>query len=144
MQLFILNSLLKSRCVWNSSQTRPPLVRLFKIPPSLQSRRILQCNPRFFFRNNVIPPSWRLILPASWDKSNTDFMGEVPSSLTHHSSLSFFLDFSRWRLRSMYVWVSVKKCLLCKLDTTSCKQGVSLHILCSPLEEVQLLLMHLG
>ena len=31
----------------------------------------------FFFRNNVILPSWTLILPESWDKSKTDFKGEV-------------------------------------------------------------------
>ena len=27
--------------------------------------------------NNVVPPSWTLILPESWDESKTDFKGEV-------------------------------------------------------------------
>ena len=26
---------------------------------------------------NVVPPSWTLILPESWDESKTDFKGEV-------------------------------------------------------------------
>ena len=26
---------------------------------------------------NVLPPSWTLILPESWDESKTDFKGEV-------------------------------------------------------------------
>ena len=45
---------------------------------SLQSRRILQRDPwLFFFRNDVSPPSWTLILPESWDESKTDIKGEV-------------------------------------------------------------------
>ena len=31
----------------------------------------------FFFRNDVFPPSWTLILPESWDESKTDIKGEV-------------------------------------------------------------------
>ena len=31
----------------------------------------------FFFRNDVSPPSWTLILPESWDESKTDIKGEV-------------------------------------------------------------------
>ena len=27
--------------------------------------------------NNVVPPSWTLILPESWDESKTDFKREV-------------------------------------------------------------------
>ena len=27
--------------------------------------------------NNVVSPSWTLILPESWDESKTDFKGEV-------------------------------------------------------------------
>ena len=44
---------------------------------SLQSRRILERDPWIVFRNNVVPPSWTLILPESWDESKTDFKGEV-------------------------------------------------------------------
>ena len=29
------------------------------------------------FRNNIVPPSWTLILPESWDESKTDFKGEA-------------------------------------------------------------------
>ena len=38
---------------------------------SLQSRRILERDPWIVFRNNVVPPSWTLILPESWDESKT-------------------------------------------------------------------------
>ena len=67
-----------------------PVGIIFDFVISLKSRRILQCNPWFFIGNNVIPPSWTLILPESWDESKTDF------------------GFSRWRPRSMYLGVSVK------------------------------------
>ena len=73
--------------------------------PSLQSRRILQHDPLFFFGNNVFLPSWTLILPESGGESITDFKGEV----------GLFLCFSRWRPRSMYVGVSAKKRLRCRL-----------------------------
>ena len=29
------------------------------------------------FRNDVVPPSWTLILPESWDESKSVFKGEV-------------------------------------------------------------------
>ena len=44
---------------------------------SLQSRRILERDPWIVFRNDVVPPSWMLILPESWDESKSDFKGEV-------------------------------------------------------------------
>ena len=44
---------------------------------SLQSRRILKRDPWIVFRNDVVPPSWLLILPESWDESKSDFKGEV-------------------------------------------------------------------
>ena len=44
---------------------------------SLQSRRILGRDPWIVFRNDVVPPSWTLILPESWDESKSVFKGEV-------------------------------------------------------------------
>ena len=44
---------------------------------SLQSRRILERDPSIVFRNDVVPPSWTLVLPESWDESKSDFKGEV-------------------------------------------------------------------
>ena len=44
---------------------------------SLQSRRMLERDPWFVFGNDVVSPSWTLILPESWDESKTDFKGEV-------------------------------------------------------------------
>ena len=75
--------------------------------------------------NNAIPSSWTLKLPESWGESKTDFKREVDrskikegggvkigrfSSPSRPSSLSpFFFCLSRWRPRSMYLRVSVKK-----------------------------------
>ena len=82
-----------------------------KRPPSLQSRRILGRDAWIFFRNDVVPPSWTLILRESWDKSKSVFKGEV-------DGFSLFRCFSRWRPQSMYLQVFVKKRLLCRLTTT--------------------------
>ena len=38
---------------------------------------ILERNPWIVFRDDVVLPSWKLILPESWDESKTDFKGEV-------------------------------------------------------------------
>ena len=43
------------------------------------------------FGNDVVPPSWTLMLPESWDESKTDFEGELDGP---PSSLSLFLCFS--------------------------------------------------
>ena len=50
---------------------------IFTHPSSLQSGRILERDPWFVFGNDVVPPSWTLILPESWDKSKTNFKGEA-------------------------------------------------------------------
>ena len=71
---------------------------------SLQSRRILGRHPWIVFRNDVVPPSWTLILPESWDESKSVF--------------SLFRCVSRWWPRSMYLRVFVKKRLLCRLEFT--------------------------
>ena len=44
---------------------------------SLQSRPTLERDPWIVFRNDVVPPSWTLILPESWDESKSVFKGEV-------------------------------------------------------------------
>ena len=44
---------------------------------SLQSRRILERDPWIVFMNNVVLPSWTLILPESWDETKPDFKWEV-------------------------------------------------------------------
>ena len=38
-------------------------------------------DPWIVFRNDVVPPSWTLILPESWDESKSVFKGEVDFSL---------------------------------------------------------------
>ena len=66
-------------CIWlklvdtsfHSSQ------KFFPSRSSLQSRRILERDPWIVFRNNVVPPSWTLILPESWHESKTYFKGEA-------------------------------------------------------------------
>ena len=80
-----------------------------------------------FCANNVIPPAWTLILPENWDESKIVFKGDVDGfkiegrkgegrkAPLRPSPLSLFLSFSRWRPRSMYLRVSVKKRLLCRL-----------------------------
>ena len=51
----------------------------------------MQRDPLFFCGNNVIPPSWTLILPGSWKESKTDLKEEVDGfqivTLTPTSSL---------------------------------------------------------
>ena len=100
---------------------------------SLQSRRILERDPWIVFRDDVVPPSCTLILPESWDESKSVFKGEVdgfkigeggfllspsrPSPLPPPLPLSLFRCFSRWRPRSMYLRVFVKKRLLCRLGS---------------------------
>ena len=53
---------------------------LCPLPHSLQSRRILERDPWIVFWNDVVPPSWTLILPESWDESKSVFKGEVEPS----------------------------------------------------------------
>ena len=43
----------------------------------MQSRRVLERDPWIVFRNDIVPPSWTLVLPESWDESKSDFKGEV-------------------------------------------------------------------
>ena len=57
----------------------------------------------FFFGNDVVPSSWTLILPESWDESKTDFKGEV-----------VFQDGGRDQCTSE---LPLKKCLLRRLCT---------------------------
>ena len=64
-----------------------------------------------FFRNNAIPPSWRLKLPESWGESKTDFKGEVDGSL-------LFFAFQDRDRDQRTLRVSVKKWMLCRLDRT--------------------------
>ena len=52
-----------------------------KCDDSLQSRSILERDQWIVFRNDVVPPSWTLIVPESWDESKSDFKGEVNFSL---------------------------------------------------------------
>ena len=82
--------------------------------------------PWIVFRNNVVSPSRTLILPKSWDESKTDLRKRLmgwgpprPSPLPPPLPLSLFRCFSRWRPRSMYLRVFVKKRLLCRLVSWS-------------------------
>ena len=88
-------------------------------------RRILGRDPWIVFRNDVVPPSWTLILPESWDESKSVFKGKVDGFKIGEGEgrggknplpLSLFRCFSRWRPRSMYLLVFVKKRLLCRLS----------------------------
>ena len=47
---------------------------IFMHPSSL---RILERDTWFVFGNDVVLPSWTLILPESWDESKTNFKGEA-------------------------------------------------------------------
>ena len=96
------------------------------------NKRKIERDPWIVFRNDVVLLSWTLILPQSWDESKSVFKGEVdgfkigeggfllspslPSPLPPPLPLSLFRCFSRWRPRSMYLRVFVKKCLLCRLE----------------------------
>ena len=61
------------------------------------------------FRNNVVPPSWTLILPESWDESKTYFKGEVDGFKVFSVA---FQDGGHDQCTSE---VRVKKRLLCRL-----------------------------
>ena len=89
----------------------------------LQSRRILGRDPWIVFRDDVVSPSWKLILPESWDESKSVFKGEVDGFKTPPLPLSLFRCFSRWRPRSMYLGVFVKKRLLCSLRNEAALRG---------------------
>ena len=41
------------------------------------NKRKIEWDPWIVFRNDVVPPSWTLILPESWDKSKSVFKGAV-------------------------------------------------------------------
>ena len=49
----------------------------FRFEQYVACKRILERDPWIVFRNDVVPPSWTLILPESWDESKSDFKGEV-------------------------------------------------------------------
>ena len=100
----------------------------------IENKRKIERDPWIVFRNDVVPPSWMLILPESWDESKSVFKGEVDgfkigdwegrggkntplsSPLPPPLPLSLFRCFSRWRPQSMYLRVFVKKSLLCRLE----------------------------
>ena len=84
---------------------------------------ILGRDPWIVFRHDVVPPSWKLILPESWDESKSVFKGEVDGFKTTPLPLSLFRCFSRWRPRSMYLRVFVKKRLLCRLRNEAALRG---------------------
>ena len=105
---------------------------------SLQSRRILERNPWIVFRDDVVLPSCTLILPESWDESKSVFKGEVDGFKIGEGEerggknppppLSLFRCFSRWRPRSMYLRVFVKKCLLCRLGSLGSAEHAKITI----------------
>ena len=86
---------------------------------SLQSRRILGRDPWIVFRNDVVPPSWTLILPESWDESKSVFVafqdgghdqGTSEFSLKNACSAGYcyqsncFLSFPLFRI--VFAWIN--------------------------------------
>ena len=86
---------------------------------SLQSRRILGRDPWIVFRNDVVPPSWTLILPESWDESKSVFVafqdgghdqGTSEFSLKNACSAGYcyqsncFLNFPLFRI--VFAWIN--------------------------------------
>ena len=86
---------------------------------SLQSRRILGRDPWIVFRNDVVPPTWTLILPESWDESKSVLVafqdgghdqGTSEFSLKNACSAGYcyksncFLNFPLFRI--VFAWIN--------------------------------------